>query len=28
MAHIVVDNIEAFLQGRRPPNLHNPAIYA
>ena len=28
MAHVVVDNIEAFLQGRRPPNLHNPEIYA
>ena len=28
MAHVVVDNIEAFLQGKRPPNLHNPEIYA
>ena len=28
MAHVVVDNIEAFLEGKRPPNLHNPEIYA
>jgi len=28
MAHVVVDNIEAFLKGLRPPNLHNPEIYA
>ena len=28
MAHVVVDNIEAFLAGKRPPNLHNPEIYA
>jgi glyoxylate reductase len=27
MAHIVVDNIEAVLAGRRPPNLWNPEIY-
>ena len=28
MAHVVVDNIVAILQGRRPPNLWNPEIYA
>ncbi len=28
MAHIVVDNIAAILQGRRPPNCWNPEIYA
>jgi len=28
MAHIVVDNIEAVLQGRRPPNCWNIEIYA
>lgn len=28
MAHIVVDNIEAVLGGRRPPNCWNPEIYA
>jgi glyoxylate reductase len=28
MAHVVVDNIQAFLEGKRPPNLHNPEIYA
>lgn len=28
MAHIVVDNIEAVLAGRRPPNCWNPEIYA
>jgi glyoxylate reductase len=27
MAHIVVDNIAAVLQGRRPPNCWNPEIY-
>src|ERR1700682_2971054 len=27
MAHIVVDNIVAVLQGRRPPNCWNPEIY-
>ncbi len=28
MAHVVVDNIVAILQGRRPPNCWNPEIYA
>jgi glyoxylate reductase len=28
MAHIVVDNIAAVLEGRRPPNCWNPEIYA
>ena len=28
MAHIVVDNIEAVLAGRRPPNCCNPEVYA
>lgn len=28
MAHIVVDNIEAVLEGRRPPNCWNSEIYA
>jgi len=28
MAHIVVDNIAAVLEGRRPPNCCNPEIYA
>ncbi len=28
MAHIVVDNIEAVLAGRRPPNCWNNEIYA
>ena len=28
MAHVVVDNIEAVAQGRRPPNCCNPEIYA
>jgi glyoxylate reductase len=28
MAHIVVDNIEAVVGGRRPPNCCNPEIYA
>lgn len=27
MANIVVDNIMAFLEGKRPPNLYNPEIY-
>ena len=27
MAHIVVDNIESVLAGRRPPNCCNPEIY-
>jgi glyoxylate reductase len=27
MAHIVVDNIEAVLAGRQPPNCVNPEIY-
>jgi glyoxylate reductase len=28
MAHIVVDNIAAVLEGRQPPNCWNPEIYA
>ena len=28
MAHIVVDNIFAVLEGRQPPNCWNPEIYA
>jgi len=28
MAHVVVDNIVAVLEGRRPPNCCNPEIYA
>jgi len=28
MAHVVVDNIVAVLEGRRPPNCWNPEIYA
>jgi glyoxylate reductase len=28
MAHLVVDNIAAVLEGRRPPNCWNPEIYA
>jgi glyoxylate reductase len=28
MAHVVVDNILAVLEGRRPPNCVNPEIYA
>ncbi len=28
MAHVVVDNIAAILEGRRPPNCCNPEIYA
>jgi glyoxylate reductase len=28
MAHVVADNVQAFLEGRIPPNLHNPEIYA
>jgi lactate dehydrogenase-like 2-hydroxyacid dehydrogenase len=27
MANIVVDNILAILDGKRPPNLVNPEIY-
>jgi glyoxylate reductase len=27
MANVVVDNILALLEGRRPPNLYNPEIY-
>jgi glyoxylate reductase len=27
MANIVVDNIVAFIEGRRPPNCWNPEIY-
>jgi lactate dehydrogenase-like 2-hydroxyacid dehydrogenase len=28
MAHVVVDNIVAVLEGRQPPNCWNPEIYA
>ncbi len=28
MAHVVVDNILAVIEGRRPPNCWNPEIYA
>jgi hypothetical protein len=28
MAHVVVDNIVAVLEGRMPPNCYNPEIYA
>ncbi|HSN14726.1 MAG TPA: D-glycerate dehydrogenase [Anaeromyxobacteraceae bacterium] len=28
MAQAVVDNIQAVLRGERPPNLHNPEVYA
>jgi lactate dehydrogenase-like 2-hydroxyacid dehydrogenase len=28
MAHVVVDNIVAVLEGRQPPNCCNPEIYA
>jgi glyoxylate reductase len=28
MAHLVVDNIVAVLEGRKPPNCWNPEIYA
>jgi glyoxylate reductase len=28
MAHIVVDNILAILEGNRPPNCWNPEIYS
>jgi glyoxylate reductase len=28
MAHVVVDNIAAVLEGQRPPNCCNPEIYA
>jgi glyoxylate reductase len=27
MAEVVVDNIRAVLEGRRPPNLHNAEVY-
>jgi glyoxylate reductase len=27
MAHVVVDNVEAFLAGRRPPNCVNPEVF-
>ncbi len=27
MAHIVVDNIQAVIAGKRPPNLFNPEVY-
>lgn len=27
MAHVVADNIEAVIEGRRPPNCYNPEIY-
>lgn len=27
MAHVVVDNIIAVLEGRRPPNCYNPEVY-
>jgi glyoxylate reductase len=27
MAHVVVDNILALAEGRRPPNCWNPEIY-
>jgi len=28
MAHVVVENIHAVFRGERPPNLHNPEVYA
>lgn len=28
MAHVVVDNIIAVIEGRRPPNLINPEVFA
>lgn len=28
MAHVVVDNVIAVIEGRRPPNLINPEIFA
>ena len=28
MAHVVVDNVIAVIEGRRPPNCINPAVYA
>ena len=28
MADVVVENIQAVLEGRRPPNLYNPEVYA
>jgi hypothetical protein len=27
MAAIVVENVVAVIEGRRPPNLYNPEIY-
>jgi glyoxylate reductase len=27
MAHVVVDNVIAVIEGRRPPNCINPEIY-
>ncbi len=27
MAHVVVDNVIAIIEGRRPPNLINPEVY-
>jgi glyoxylate reductase len=27
VAHVVVDNVEAFLGGRRPPNCVNPEVF-
>jgi lactate dehydrogenase-like 2-hydroxyacid dehydrogenase len=27
IADIVVDNIIAVIEGRRPPNIYNPEIY-
>ena len=26
MAHVVVDNVLALLEGRRPPNCYNPEV--
>ena len=28
MANIVVDNIAALIEGRRPPNIVNPQVLA
>jgi len=27
IAAVVVDNIGAVIEGRRPPNLYNPDVY-
>jgi hypothetical protein len=27
MAGIVVENIAAVMEGKRPPNLHNPEVW-